>query len=31
MIRWLWLIPAAMFGAAVGILVHALCVAGKEN
>jgi len=31
MIRWLWLIPAAMVGAVVGYFCHALCAMGKEN
>lgn len=31
MIHWLWLIPAAMFGGAVGLVATALFVVGGEG
>ncbi len=31
MIHWLWLIPAAILGGLVGLIVTALCVIAKES
>jgi hypothetical protein len=31
MISWLWLIPAVMVGACIGVVVIALCVAAKSD
>lgn len=31
MIHWLWLIPAVIIGAGLGMLMLALCVASKES
>jgi len=31
MISWLWLIPALFVGAILGMMVMALCAAGKER
>lgn len=31
MIHWLWLVPAVMFGALVGMFGHALCQAADDG